>query len=140
MLLASEFDKSRFLKAEDLKGAAKRVRIKAVTDEQVGPNKERKLVLSFTNDERALVCNLTNLRTLQGKFGDDTAGWVGKIIELISTMTDFRGHMVPALRVQIPPPKGNGQAAAQPSKPVEEPVAKPTPTLAEELDDDIPWK
>ena len=33
---------------------------------------EKKLVLWFTNDERGLVLNKTNNRTIRGAFGDDT--------------------------------------------------------------------
>ena len=53
--------------------------------------------------------NKTNNRTIRGAYGDDTAGWVGKIIVVFPTMVDMRGKMTPALRVRIPPPK---QAAA----------------------------
>ena len=55
--------------------------------------------------------NRTNNRTLRGAFGDDTAGWVGKIIVVFPTMVDFRGKMGPALRVRIPPPKQQPTAA-----------------------------
>ena len=35
--------------------------------------------------------NKTNLRTLRGAFGDDTANWVGKVIVVFPTMVDVRG-------------------------------------------------
>jgi hypothetical protein len=65
---------------------------------------------------------------------------------LFPTQADFRGRMVPALRVRIRPPKaGNGQAAVAPVKPkppvIEDellddaPPAKPS--LADDLDDEI---
>ena len=73
---------------------------------------EKKLVVWFTNDERGLVLNKTNNRTIRGAFGDDTANWVGKIIVVFPMMTDLRGKMTPALRVRIPPPK---QAPQQPA-------------------------
>ena len=81
---------------------------------------EKKLVVWFTNDERGLVLNKTNNRTIRGAFGDDTANWVGKIIVVFPTMTDFRGKMTPALRVRIPPPKQATAAAhaAAPQQPV----------------------
>ena len=61
--------------------------------------------------------NHVNNRTIRGAFGDDIAGWAGKIIVVFPTMADFRGKMGPALRVRIPPPKqatgnGRGQAAS----------------------------
>jgi hypothetical protein len=152
MLLASQFDKSRFLKAADLDGE-KKFRIKSVSVEEIGDKKERKPVLWFTNDERGLVLNTTNRHTLSGAFGDNMEAWAGKIIVVFPTMVDMKGKMVPGLRVRIPAPKqataGNGQAAA-PARPKStldafagetEPPAKPAakPSLTDELDDEIPW-
>jgi hypothetical protein len=157
MVLASSYDQSRYFKAADLE-TEKKLRIKSVTEEQVGERKEQKLVVWFTNDEHGLVLNKTNNRTIRGAFGDDCSGWAGKIIVLFPTSDEFRGKMVPVLRVRIPPPKqvaaGNGQAAvAAKSKPTSvvqtlddfadenEPPAKPAakPSLTADLDDEIPW-
>jgi hypothetical protein len=160
MLLASEFDKSKYLKAADLNNE-KKFRIKSVSVEEIGADKkERKPVLWFTNDERGLPLNLTNLRTCSGAYGDNMEAWAGKIIVIFPTMVDMRGKLVPALRVRIPPPKqasGNGQTVPapkpQPPKPTSvaqtlddfadetEPPAKPAakPSLTDELDDEIPW-
>src|SRR5262249_44741734 len=65
VLLASNYDQSRFLKAQDL-SAEKKFRIKSVTEEEVGvgKDKERKLVVWFTNDARGLVLNRVNNRTI----------------------------------------------------------------------------
>jgi hypothetical protein len=160
VLLASEFDKSRFLKAADL-DKEKKFRISKVTAEVLGKgdDKERKPIVWFTNDERGLVLNKTNLRALQGAFGDSMEAWAGKVIVIFSTIVDLRGKMTPALRVRIPPPKqtttaGNGQAAAMSPRP--KPAAPPKstteqldefsqsqlsekPSIAEDLDDEIPW-
>jgi len=143
LLLASDYDKSNFLKADDLDGERK-FRIKAVTAEDVGngADKEKKLVVWFTNDERGLVLNKTNNRVLRAAFGDDTAGWAGKIIIAFSMMVPMQGRMVPGLRVRIPPPKqastkfmsrgqetqplGNGPVAAKP-------VSKKKPPVQDEL-------
>jgi hypothetical protein len=161
VLLASDFDKSKYWKAADLE-AEKKLRIKSVTQEQVGEQKELKLVVWFTNDERGLVLNKTNNRTLRKEFGDDCSGWSGKIVVLFRTMDEFRGKPVPVLRVRIPPPKqataGNGQGRAMPmpkpqplkptavaqlddfadeNEPPAKPAAKSSPT--DDLDDEIPW-
>jgi hypothetical protein len=145
VLLASMYDQSRFFKAADLP-QEKKLRIKEVTEETVGigTDKDRKLVVWFTNDEHGLVLNKTNNRTIRGAFGDDCSGWTGKIVILFPTMDDFRGRMVPVLRVRIPPPKqaaGNGQTAVKPptTKPA---AAKPAPdpvpdTLEQTLDDEL---
>ena len=97
MLLASDYDKSKYLKATDL-DREKKFRIKSVTAEELSDgkgNKETKLVVWFTNDERGLVLNKTNNRTLRGAFGDDTAGWANKVIAMFPTMVDIRGKMGP---------------------------------------------
>jgi hypothetical protein len=136
VLLASDYDQSRFFKADDLT-TEKKFKIKAVTEEEVGigKDKEKKLVVWFTNDPRGLVLNRVNNRTLRGAFGDDTAGWPGKIIILFPTMAEFRGTMKPALRVRIPPPKGNGQPAAKPVAPPPAPAAMIVPEI--DVNDDL---
>jgi hypothetical protein len=140
VLLASAYDQSRFFKAADLT-QEKKLRIKEVTEELIGTghDKEKKLVVWFTNDEHGLVLNKTNNRALRAAFGDPVSGWVGKIIVLFPTQDEFRGKMGPAMRVRIPPPKGNGQgqAAAKPA-PAEPPPPPPaTTSLADDLDDEI---
>ena len=104
VLLASKYDQSRFFRAEDLK-QEKVLAIKSVTEEPVGADQQKKLVVWFTNDPKGLVLNRTNNRTIRGAYGDNTAGWVGKLIVLFPTQTDFRDNLVGALRVRIPPPK-----------------------------------
>ena len=140
VLLASAYDQSRFLKAEDLT-AEKKLKIKAVTEEEIGigKDKEKKLVVWFTNDSRGLVLNRVNNRTLRGAFNDDTAGWPGKIIVLFPTQAEFRGQMKPAMRVRIPPPKGNGQAqaAAKPVTPPPAPAAAAIDPAEIDVDDDL---
>jgi hypothetical protein len=156
VLLASKYDKSKYLRAEDL-DREKKFRIKTVTEEEVGEgrDKEKKLTVWFTNDERGLVLNRTNNRVIRGAFGDDTANWPGKIIVVFPSMAEFRGKMVPALRVRIPPPKqstttavppqqpvksGSGAAAAPAAAPPADPELEPDPakSAAEEMDDEIP--
>jgi hypothetical protein len=162
VLLASDYDKSRFLKSEDIGDRERKFRIKDVTEEEVGEKKEKRLVVWFTNDERGLVLNKTNNRTIRGAFGDNTALWRGKIIVIFVIMVDNRGKMVPGLRVRIPPPKqsaatveppqqpvrsGNGAAAplpaaaAPPAEPVHDPELEPDPEVStgDLMDDEIPF-
>ena len=135
VLLASSYDESRFFRAEDLKNET-RLKIKNVTEEKMADG-EVKLTVWFTNTKRGLVLNRTNNRTIRAAFGDDTAGWVGKIIVLYPAMAEFRGKMGPAMRVRIPPPKDSYRASPKPAPkpPVDEEVDgfdEP-----EQLDDDI---
>jgi hypothetical protein len=117
--LASAYDESRFFKAVDVT-AEKKLRIKNVTEEMIGMDKDReqKLVVWFVNDKRGLVLNRVNNRTIRGAFGDAVEGWTGKIVAVFPTMAEFRGKMGPALRVRIPPPK----------QPTAAPVAPPQPS------------
>ena len=133
-LLASSYDQSKYFKAQDIT-AEKKLKIKAVTEEEigVGKDKEKKLVVWFTNDPRGLVLNRVNNRTLRGAFGDPVSGWIGKIIIAFPTQDEFRGRMVPVIRLRIPPRKqgANGQTAAKPP-----PVPPPVPADPVELEDD----
>ena len=140
VLYASEFDQSRYLKAADIGevGSEKRVKIKAVTKEtDVGEKQETKACVWFTNLDKWLLLNKTNLRTLQGAFGDVMDAWASKIAVLYVIMDNFRGKMGPAVRVRIPPPKETHKAAVSPPKPtppVDEGDGFDDP---ERLDDDI---
>jgi hypothetical protein len=149
-ILASSFDQSRYFKAADL-DRERKFRIKKVTVEEVGTgaDKEKKLVVWFTNDERGLVLNKTNNRVLRGAFGDNVETWPGKIFVIFPTMVDNRGRLVPALRTRILPPKGNGQTAATsaqqtaPADPELDDDVKPPATVvkqrADDMDDEIPF-
>jgi hypothetical protein len=140
VLLASNYDQSRFLKAADL-STEKKFRIKSVTEETVGTgkDKETKLCIWFSNDKRGMVMNKTNIRTLRGPFGDNCESWIGKVIVIYPTMSDFRGTMTPCLRVRVPAPKeGNGQVDAANPAPPPPPVVPPAATDVDpDLDDEI---
>jgi hypothetical protein len=148
VLLASKYDQSRFLRAEDLT-QGKTLRIKSVTEELIGQgaDQQKKLVVWFTNDPKGLVLNRTNNRTIRCAYGDETPGWVGKLIELFRTQVDFRGELVDGLRVRIPPPKQAkislaplAQETAKPAaatKPA--PAASPQPEADPDLDNEIPY-
>lgn len=149
MLLASMYDQSRFLRAEDLT-QDKVLRIKSVTEELVGQgaDQQKKLVVWFTNSPKGLVLNRINNRTIRGAYGDDVAGWTGKLIVVFPTQAELRGRLVGALRVRIPPPKQAKTSVAAPptqeatkpaaaTKPA--PAAPPEPEADPDLDDEIPW-
>jgi hypothetical protein len=146
VLLASNYDQLRFFRAEDLT-QEKMLRIKSATEELIGPNRQKKLVVWFTNHPKGLVLNRTNNRTMRGAYGDNTAGWVGKLIVLFRTKTDFEGELVDALRARIPPPKQAKASQAPPSQEAAKPAAatkaapaaSPEPEADPELDDLIPY-
>lgn len=139
VLLASNYDTSKFFKASDLE-VEKKLRVAKVTEEVVGvgADQQKKLAVWFTNDERALLLNKTNLRVFSGAFGDACDGWAGKVIVLFPSTVDLRGKIVPSLRVRIPPPKqastGNG-VKAEPAQP---PVKPAQPSFTDDTDE-IPF-
>jgi hypothetical protein len=140
-LLASTYDQSKYFKAADLQ-KAKRLKIKNVTEETVGQGAEqaKKLVVWFTNDEHGLVLNRVNNRTIRTAYGDDVAGWFGRVIELYPTEAEFRGKIGPALRVRTAPKQAGNGAAAEP-EPAEQakPATAQQKPLAEDLNDEIPF-
>jgi hypothetical protein len=137
-LLASSYDQSRFLKAADL-DREKKFKIKGVTEELVGAEqKEKKLVVWFTNDKRGLVLIKTTNRTIRSAFGDPVDGWVDKVIIIFPTIVDLRGKPTPALRVRIPPPKEAGETAAgSPSNPAQSGKGNGAATAAPGNDPDL---
>ena len=71
VLLASEFDQSRFFKAEGYGEQDKKFRIKDVTSEVLEDDDgktEKKLVVWFTNSDRVWSSTRRTCRTLQGRF------------------------------------------------------------------------
>jgi hypothetical protein len=113
VLLASDFDQSKYLKAADIGpvGTEKRLKIKAATRETgVGERKETKGCIWFTTTNKGLLLNKTNLRTLRDAFGNPMDPWVGRVIVAYVVMTD-KGDGV---RVRIPPPKDGYRAPAAP--------------------------
>jgi hypothetical protein len=144
VLLASAFDQSRYWRADDLT-EPKRFRIKKVMVEVVGRGRDReeKLAVAFADEDRLLILNKTNNRTLRGAFGDDTTKWVGGVIELFRTQTE----MGDGIRIRIPPPKqpsGNGEKpqaldemrAAAGEDPPKRPIPPDDPDA--DFDDEIP--
>jgi hypothetical protein len=104
-ILASNYDKSLYFKAADLK-VEKKVPIKDVTVEEIGTgaDKQEKLVVWLHAEDQGLPLNRVNNRTLRDAFGDAVDGWIGKVIVLFPTTAEFRGRLMPAIRIRIPTP------------------------------------
>ena len=106
VLLASDYDQSPYFKAADL-APEKKLRIKDVTEEgsESAPTRRRNSSSGSPTMSADLCSIKTTIERSRGAFGDACDGWTGKIIVLFPTTDEFRGKMVPALRVRIPPPK-----------------------------------
>lgn len=105
----------KYLKAADLQGKRVTVTIQTTAYESMKDDgTEMKVVVYFQGKEKGLALNKTNAETIAYFHGDDTEMWPGKAIELFTTMVEYQGKSVPAIRV-APPANAPQQAApAQP--------------------------
>lgn len=120
---------SKYIKAEDFP-AARIMTIYGCRIEEIGQQKDQKLVIYFHHEAKGLVCNKTVASQIAFVTGsDDTDHWAGKQIELYRDMVPFQGKMVAGLRVRAPqvpsqqqPPQNGGQYAPPQNQP---PIAPP---------------
>ena len=89
------------LKAEDLRGKDVTLTIKAA-EPKTYDDGDRKLVLRFHKASRTLPLNRVNARTIADMHGGDFEQWADRKITLYATTTEFRGNMVPCIRVKPP--------------------------------------
>ena len=89
--------RSSYMKADDLKGRTGKYTITACTAEMVGEDK--RLVLTFSNNDMPLVLNKTNATTLAELYGSETGAWEGKAIKLVPSTTSFQGKPVKCIRI-----------------------------------------
>ena len=108
---------SKFLRCVDLNGKPRRLTISAIRPEDVGG--EQKVVISFVDETKMLICNKTNARSISKALGNETKNWIGRDIILVPTEVDFRGEMVDAIRVRPAPSQSH------------------PPQIGEVLDDDL---
>lgn len=103
---------STHLKAEEI-GAKKRVpvTIDHVEMEKVGD--DTKPVLYFVGKEKGLVLNKTNTNALIDILGtDESDEWIGAKVVLYTTMVDYQGKRVPAIRIdEAQPPRSTATKA-----------------------------
>ena len=97
----------KYLKASDLKNQDATVTISGVVLEDVGSEgkKEEKAVVYFQGKDRGLVLNKTNSGVISDLYGDETDNWVGKMITMFPTQTDFAGKSVECIRIRINAPQ-----------------------------------
>ena len=121
---------SKFLKKEDVGGGAL-FTVESCTQHNVakqGAEPEMKWCLSFTESEKPLVLNSTNIQLCQRIFNsDDTDDWVGKTIVLYTDPNvSYAGKVVGGIRVRAP------KAAAKKG-------ATKAPVAVVEDDDSVPF-
>ena len=107
-----------YLKAADIP-QPKLLTIEAVILAKM-PEGDEKPVVNFVGSDQSLVLNKTNATILADMYGDETAAWHGRQVELYATTTSFGGRMVPCVRVRAPqhPAPTAPQPPAMPQPPV----------------------
>lgn len=128
----SDVFKSSSLKAADLAGREVTLTIAGFKSQDFDDG--TKLILSFQETDKDLICNKTNANTIKDMYGGTIDNWVGRQITLIQSQTDYGGKQVPCIRVKI------GQAPSQ--QPTELPGTprRPANPLAGEIDSgEIPF-
>ena len=99
---------SKFFRCVDLNGKPRRVTVIAIKREDVGG--EQKVLITFADESKMLICNKTNARSISKALGStETRNWIGKDIILVPTEVDFRGEMVDAIRVRPAPSQSRPQ-------------------------------
>ncbi|MBA4104966.1 MAG: hypothetical protein C0485_04330 [Pirellula sp.] len=95
-----------------------------------------KMKLGFRGKRKILICNRTNSLRIAELLGQDYSLWIGKSIFIQRAVTEFRGAVVPCVRVALSPPATPAARMAPP-----EPAAMPTATVARDYgpDDEIPF-
>lgn len=68
--------------------------------------KDRKPVVYFAGKEKGLALNKTNGKTIAGLYGNDTAQWIGKLVTLYPTTTEFGRETVDCIRIRPGVPRG----------------------------------
>lgn len=104
--------------------------VEAVTQEEVGRDKEVKTIMWFAESDKGLVCNRTNTRNLIAILGKgDTDNWKGKQVQLYATLQEFGGEEYNVVRVRPVQPAGR-RSTGNGGKP----VASNHPTARQALD------
>ena len=124
MAKVSEMIVSKLLRKEDF-DEDRVLTIKGVKLEDVGNQGEQRWVVHFREVDKGMVLNITSIRVLEGAYGDDSDGWIGKrVMVYVDPNVSFQGRVVGGLRLRAPK-----QRAAPP----------PPAAVADEFSDDIPF-
>jgi hypothetical protein len=101
MTSINEFFPGRYFKAETLSGKARVLRIGAVERDKLSDGSVKPAV-KFEDEPMKLILNRTNANAIATLYGNNTDNWMGKLIELYPTRTQFGSNMVDAVRVRAP--------------------------------------
>lgn len=133
-------NKSEWLKCDDVpdEGLTATIDSYEVKDFNNDGKRDRKPVLYFKEDIKALVLNKTNAGTITTIVGsDELDDWIGHKITMIPREVEFSGKQVWAIRIQSPRRQANRAAVAAQSRGAK--AAKELDQAAPVTEDDIPF-
>jgi hypothetical protein len=134
----SDYRDSKYLRAADLDIDEQRLLVITKIGEEAMIDGEKKLVAYFREEDKGLVLNRINSEMLEMLSGsDDPRDAQGLPIVLIRTNVEFKGKIVPALRIRRPP-KPESETRPEPPKHGSDGTAK-RPPIGEEISDEIPF-
>jgi hypothetical protein len=97
----NEMFPGRYIKAETLNGKARTYHVVAVERVKLSDG-SLKPVITFEDEDMKFILNRTNADSIVQIYGRDSDNWIGKLIELYPTRTQFGTKMVDAVRVRRP--------------------------------------
>ena len=121
-----EFLGGSYLKAVDVTQPMS-VTIRDASREVVGQGQqqETKIVVYFSEVQKGVVCNKTNLGALVQAFGADTEHWKGQRVELYRDTCLFQGRSTDCLRLRAAPITPGPVATPVPAAAVPQPQPSP---------------
>jgi len=127
---------SSWLKAADLGGQEVTVSMAAVQIETIGQGSDADElpVLSFVGQQKGLILNKTNARSISQLYGTETTGWSGRSVTLYPTTTTYGAETRDCIRIKAPADPvapAPAPAPAPPPAPVEPPAPVPPPAPVE---------
>jgi hypothetical protein len=113
---------SKHVQASDLIGQVLTVTIREVRLESVGEdNKVAKPIIYFAGMQKGMVLNKTNACQVVGLYGSETNNWTNKPIMIYPTECEYKGKMVPCIRIKSQAPVPTQQAPT-PEPPLSSPA------------------
>ncbi len=89
---------SKYLKASDIDGDTVAT-ITEFGEAVLQTSSKPQPIICFGDELKPMILNVTNFTTIENLYGD-TDGWVSKQVILYVTDVNWKGEMVPALRIR----------------------------------------
>src|SRR6266568_5065825 len=90
---------SKYMVAADLDGDTV-LGITSVGIEEVGPDRQEKHVVRFSESQKGLILNVTNAKTIGDLYGEESDAWAGRRVTLYPTRVEFKGKSAMGIRVR----------------------------------------